>query len=179
VVATDEISATLEYIFREPRVSYNSIFSVFNTASTKEIEGGVEYRPLAKTSFFARFANVDYIDENSQRFSFGGTYDFITASYTQNLGYAGELNGVSLFAVYPLMDRMITPTLGFGYASFKHAKNVPSRTVVNATLGAVYRPMKTLSSDLQVQWMNNPQFDSDVRIFLKVTYWFNERMNWF
>ena len=179
VLATDNLSATLEYIFREPRVSYNSIFSVFNTNSTKEVEGGLEYRPSARTSFFARFANVEYVDENSQRFAVGGTYEFISATYTQNLGYAGELNGVSLYAVYPMMDRVVTPTLGFGYASYKHSKDDPAGTVVNATVGAVYSPMKTLSSHIQVQWMNNPQFNSDMRIFLKVTYWFNERMNWF
>lgn len=177
--ATDEISATVEYIFREPRVAYNSIFSVFNTGSTKEIEGGLEYRPLAKTFLFARFANVAYVDDNSQRLAVGGTVDFLTATYTQNFGYAGELNGISIQAVYPLLERVVTPTLGFGWASYKHAKSDPSSTVVNVTGGVVYRPMKVLSSDLQVQWMKNPQFDSDMRVFLKFTYWFNERMSWF
>ncbi|MBI2427872.1 MAG: hypothetical protein HYV29_03590 [Ignavibacteriales bacterium] len=179
VRATDQFSATVEYIFREPRVAYNSIFSVFNVNSTKEIEGGVEFRPMAKTFLFARFANVEYIDENSQRLAVGGTYDFISASYTQNFGYAGELNGISLQAVYPMMERMLTPMLGVGYASYKHAKEDPSNTVLNLNVGAVYRPMQSLSTDLQLQWMQNPQFDSDMRLFVKFTYWFNERMNWF
>lgn len=179
VRATDQLSATVEYIFREPRVAYNSIFSVFNVNSTKEIEGGIEYHPLAKTFFFARFANVEYVDENSQRLAVGGTYDFISASYIQNFGYAGELNGVSLQAVYPMMERMLTPTLGLGYASYKHAKEDPSSTVLNLNVGAVYRPVQSLSADVQLQWMQNPQFDSDMRLFVKFTYWFNERMNWF
>lgn len=179
VNATEEFSGTLEYIFREPRVAYNSIFSVFNTNSTKEIEGGLEYRPLAKTFLFARFATVQYVDESSQRLALGGTYDFITATYTQNFGYAGELNGISVQAVYPMMERLITPTCGFGYASYKHAKDDPAQSVVNVSAGVVYRPMKALTSDLQVQWMNNPQFDSDMRVFVKFMYWFNERMSWF
>jgi hypothetical protein len=179
VTATDQLSATVEYIFREPRVAYNSIFSVFNVNSTKELEGGIEYRPLAKTFLFARFANVDYVDETSQRLVLGGTYDYVSASYTQNFGYAGELNGISLQAAYPIMERVITPTIGIGYASYKQAKNDPSNTVFNVNAGAVYRPMKTLSTDLQLQWMKNPQFDSDMRVFLKVSYWLNEQMNWF
>jgi hypothetical protein len=179
VKATEYLSATVEYIFREPRVAYNSIFSVFNVNSTKEIEGGLEYRPMAKTFLFARFANVEYVDENSQRLAVGGTYDFISASYTQNFGYAGELNGISISAVYPMMERMLTPTIGLGYASFKHAKEDPSNTVVNVNIGAVYRPMQTLSTDVQLQWMQNPQFSSDVRLFVKCTYWFNEKVNWF
>ncbi|MEW5799155.1 MAG: hypothetical protein AB1728_09125 [Bacteroidota bacterium] len=179
VRATEQLSATIEYIFREPRVAYNSIFSVFNVNSTKEIEGGIEYRPLAKTFIFARFANVEYVDEISQRLAVGGTYDFLSASYTQNFGYAGELNGISLQAVYPMMERMLTPTLGLGYASYKHAKEDPSSTVLNLNVGAVYRPVQSLSADVQLQWMQNPQFDSDMRLFVKFTYWSNERMNWF
>ena len=179
VTATDQISATIEYLFREPRVAYNSIFSVFNTNSTKEIEGGIEYRPMAKTFLFARFANVEYVDDNSQRLAIGGTYDFISAAYTQNFGYAGELNGISVQAAYPMMERMITPTVGVGYASYKQSKSDPSNTVVNVSAGAVYRPVKTLSTDVQLQWMQNPQFDSDVRLFLRFTYWLSDRMNWF
>lgn len=176
---TEEFGATAEYIFREPRVAYNSIFSVFNVNSTKEIEGGLEYRPLAKTFLFARFANVEYVDENSQRLAIGGMYDFFSAAYTQNFGYAGELNGISLQAVYPMENRTFTPSVGFGYASYKHAKNDPSNTVVNATAGLVYRPASSFSTDIQLQWMNNPQYKSDMRLFLKATYLFNERMNWF
>ncbi len=174
-----ELGATAEYIFREPRLAYNSIFSVFNVNSTKEIEGGLEYRPIAKTFFYARFGNVQYVDESSQRLVVGGTYDFLSASYTQNFGYAGELNGISLQAICPLEDRTFTPSVGFGYASYKHDKNDPSSTVVNATAGIVYRPLKQISTDLQIQWMNNPLFKSEMRVFLKATYLFNEQMNWF
>lgn len=179
VSISDELGATAEYIFREPRLAYNSIFSVFNVNSTKEIEGGIEYRPMTKTFLYARFGNVQYVDESSQRLVVGGTYDFISAAYTQNFGYAGELNGISLQAVYPLGDRTLTPSLGFGYASYKQDKNDASSTVVNATAGVAFRPIKALSTDLQLQWMNNPLYNSDVRLFLKATYWFNERMSWF
>lgn len=178
VHAMEGLSGTLEYIFREPRVAYNSIFSVFNTNSTQEIEGGLEYRHSPFFFLFARFADVQYVDDNSQRLSVGGTYEFLTAAYTQNFGYAGELNGVSLQAAYPLLDRVITPTCGFGYASYKHAKDDPSSTVVNLAAGAVYRPSKYISADVQLQWMQNPQFDSDMRAFVKFTYWFNDRLGW-
>lgn len=178
VAVMDCISLTGEYIFRQPRVAYNSIFSVFNVNSTKEVEGGLEYRPAPMASFYARFANVSYVDESSQRLVVGGAYDFLSATYTQNFGYAGELNGVSVQAVYPLMERTVTPMLAFGYATYKLSSADPSSTVINGTAGVVYRPMQTLSTDLQVQWLNNPQFKSDLRLFLKVNYWFNERLNW-
>ncbi len=173
-----ELNVTAEYIFRKPRLAYNSIFSVFNINSTKEIEGGLEYRPMSKTFLFARFANVNYVDESSQRVVVGGTYDFISATYTQNFGYAGELNGVSVQASYPMMDRTFTPMGAVGYATYKHAATDPSNEVFNGTLGVIYRPIQTLSTDLQMQWMSNPQYKSDMRIFLKINYWFNEKLNW-
>ncbi|MDD8018269.1 MAG: hypothetical protein PHP42_07835 [Bacteroidota bacterium] len=179
VTINDQLGVTGEYIFREPRVAFNSIFSVFNTNTTQELEGGLEYRPCQKTFVYARLGNVRYVDDNSQRLVVGGSYDFLSATYTQNFGYAGELNGVSLQAVYPLGDRTFTPTVGFGYASYKLDKKDPSSTVVNATAGMVYRPLQAFSTDMQIQWMNNPQYKSDMRIFLKASYWFNERMNWF
>jgi hypothetical protein len=173
-----ELNVTAEYIYRQPRVAYNSIFSVFNINSTKEIEGGVEYRPLAKTFVYARFANVEYVDDNSQRLVVGGTYDMFSAVYTQNFGYAGELNGISVQAVYPMMDQKLTPMCAIGYATYKLSKNDPSSDVVNGTVGVNYRPDRLLSSDLQVQWMSNPQYKSDMRIFLKLNYWFSEQLNW-
>ncbi len=171
-----DLNVTAEYIYRQPRVAYNSIFSVFNVNSTKEIEGGLEYRPLAKTFLFARFANVAYVDDNSQRLVVGGTYDVISATYTQNFGYAGELNGVSVQAVYPMMERTFTPMCALGFAKYKQDKADPSSSVVNATVGAVYRPMSKLSTDLQLQWMSNPQYKSDMRLFLKINYWFSEQL---
>ena len=175
----NDLNVTAEYIYRQPRVAYNSIFSVFNVNSTKEIEGGVEYRPLAKSFFFARFANVAYIDnENSQRLVIGGTYDLYSATYTQNFGYAGELNGISLQAMYPMMERTLTPMCAVGYASYKLSKTDAASNVLNATLGTVYRPVQTLSTDVQIQWISNPQYKSDMRIFLKINYWFSEKLNW-
>jgi hypothetical protein len=178
VGVVNDLNVTAEYIYRQPRVAYNSIFSVFNTNSTKEIEGGIEYRPMLKTFLFARFANVDYVDESSQRIVVGGMYDFISATYTQNFGYAGELNGVSVQASYPMMERTFTPMCAVGYATYKLDKADAASDVFNGTLGATYRPFQTLSTDLQMQWMSTPQYKSDMRIFLKINYWFNEKLNW-
>ncbi len=115
---------------------------------------------------------------SSQRLVVGGTYDFISATYTQNFGYAGELNGVSIQASYPMMERTFTPMCAIGYAKYKLDKVDPANDVFNGTLGVIYRPIQTLSTDLQMQWMSNPQYKSDMRIFFKINYWFNEKLNW-
>ncbi len=178
VGVNDQINVTAEYIFREPRLAYNSIFSVFTVNSTQEIEGGVEYRPTTQSSFYARFATVSYSDESSGRLVLGGSYDFVSAVITQNFGYAGELSGISVQAVYPMMERTLTPMVGFGYATYKHAPADAANDVLNGTAGVVYRPVKTFSVDTQVQWMSNPQYSSDLRLFLRLHYWFTESLGW-
>ncbi|NUN70563.1 MAG: hypothetical protein HUU02_12705 [Bacteroidetes bacterium] len=172
------LNVTGEYIYRQPRLAYNSIFSVFNTNSTKEVEAGVEYRPMRTAFFYARFANVAYVDESSQRLVVGGTYDIFSASYTQNFGYAGELNGISVQAVYPMWDRTLNPMLAFGYATYQPSPDAKEGEVLNGTAGVIYRPTRTVSTDLQLQWMSNPQYQGDLRVFLKVNYWFSEQLNW-
>jgi hypothetical protein len=173
------LTATAEYLFREPRVAYNSIFSVFTSKSTQEIEGGVEYDVMPLVQTFARFAYVQYKDDNSSRLTVGGSYDFMNISYTQNFGYAGDLNGVSVQAVYPVMERKLVPNFGFGLARFQLSDGDTKNTVLNASLGATYRPMPSLSTDVQLQWMRNPLYASDVRLFVKANYWFSERLSWF
>lgn len=178
------LSATAEYLFREPRVAYNSIFSVFKANSTQEVEAGVEYEVSQLFRTYARFADVVYKisgseNDNSGRVTVGGSYDFVNFSYTQNFGYAGDLNGVSIQAVYPIMDRTLTPNFGFGFASYQLSESDTKNTVLNATIGATYRPKSSLSTDVQLQWMRNPLYANDVRLFVKVNYWFSERLSWF
>ena len=173
------LSVTADYLFREPRVAYNSIFSVFNTSSTQEVEAGLDYEVMPLVRTFARFATVKYTDDNSDRLTVGGTYDFINVSYTQNFGYAGDLNGISVQAVYPMMERKLTPNIGIGYASYQVSDNAPKNTVFNSSIGATYRPVPSMSADALLQWMHNPLYSNDVRVFLKVNYWFSERLSWF
>ncbi|MGA7160296.1 MAG: hypothetical protein WBZ48_04800 [Bacteroidota bacterium] len=173
------LSATADYLYRQPEVAYNSIFSVFNTNSTQEIEAGLDYEVMSLFHTFVRYAMVQYVDDNSQRVTVGGSYDIINVSYTQNFGYAGDLNGLSVQAVYPMMDRKFVPNIGFGFADYQLSDNAPKNSVVNSSIGATYRPLPAFSTDAQVQWMRNPLYSNDVRVFLKVNYWFSDRLSWF
>ncbi len=173
------LSATADYLYRQPEVAYNSIFSVFNTNSTQELEAGLDYEVMPLFHTFARYALVQYVDDNSQRVTVGGSYDIINVSYTQNFGYEGDLNGLSIQAVYPMMERKFVPNIGFGVAGYQMSDDAPKNTVVNGSVGATYRPLPAFSTDAQVQWMRNPLYSNNVRVFLKVNYWFSDRLSWF
>ncbi|MDE3058044.1 MAG: hypothetical protein KGJ59_08820 [Bacteroidota bacterium] len=175
VAVLSNVNVTGEYLFRQPRVAFNSIFSVFETNSTQEAEGGVEYTPAPEIRTYVRYGYVSYIDDHSQRIRVGGTYSGVSVSYTRNLGYEGDLNGVSLQAVCPLFERTLVPMVGFGYASYQISQQAEKNSVVNGTLGATYRPLQMLSANIQVQWLRNRMYSNDTRIFMQVSYWFSDR----
>ncbi len=168
---------TANVLHREPRLAYNSVFAVFNSNSTQEVEGGLEYNISPSFRTYARFAYVDYRDDNSQRITIGGFYEFISVSFTHNIGFAGDLNGVALQAVYPLQDRVFVPMLALGYGSYKISPDAETNDVVNGSIGLTYRPVPSLSADIQAMYMQNRLYSNDTRIFLKVNYWFSTKLN--
>jgi hypothetical protein len=174
------LAVTADYIYRMPQLQFNSIFAVFNYNETQELEGGLEYEFTPSARAYARYGYVKYEGDNSGRVRVGGTYDFISVSYSNNFGYAGEFNGVSIQAAYPLAERKLIPELGFGYAKYKVSQDAESNNVTNANLGLTYRPMPALSADIQAQWVQNPIYNNDFRVFLKFNYIFSKRLlNWF
>ncbi len=168
---------TADLLHREPRLAYNSIFAVFNSNSTQEVEGGVEYEFAPSIRTYARYAYVDYRDDNSQRLTLGGSYEFLSASFTRNFGFAGELNGIALQATYPLPDRIFVPMISAGYGSYKISPDAASNNVLNGSIGLTYRPVPSLSANVQTQYTQNRLYSNDLRIFLNFTYWFSARLN--
>ncbi len=168
---------TADVLHREPRVAYNSIFAVFNSNSTEEVEGGADYLIGAAIRTYARYAFVRYRDDNSQRLTLGGTYDIVSASFTHNFGFAGDLNGIALQAAYPLRDRVFIPMISAGYGSYKISPEAATNNVVNGSLGLTYRPVPSASANIQMQYTQNRLYSSDVRIYLNFTYWFSDKLN--
>ncbi len=168
---------TADVLHREPRLAYNSIFAVFNSNSTQEVEGGVEYEITHSVRTYARYAYVDYRDDNSQRLTVGGSYEFFSASFTRNFGFAGELNGVAVQATYPLPDRIFVPMIAAGYGSYKISPDAATNNVLNGSVGLTYRPVPSLSANIQTQYTQNRLYSNDLRIFLNFTYWFGTRLN--
>jgi hypothetical protein len=168
---------TADVLHRQPRVDYNSIFAVFNSNSTEEAEGGAEYLIGSTIRTYARYGYVRYRDDNSQRLTLGGSYDFVSASFTRNFGFAGDLNGLSLQAAYPLQDRVFIPMIAAGYGSYKISPDAGTNNVLNGSLGLTYRPVPSTSANIQMQYTQNRLYSSDVRIFLNFTYWFSDKMN--
>jgi hypothetical protein len=168
-----------DFIHRAPRVAYNSFFSVFATTSINEIEAGVDYLFGSAWRVFGRGAFVTYDDENSARFTIGVAQTYAGLTYRSGTGYAGELNSVSVYGAYPLLEHTLVPSASFSFGSYRLNQDAPEDEALAVAVGATYRPLPALSVDLQVQDVSNKVLDSDVRFFGKISFWFAERLNIF
>jgi len=179
VKVMEPLSLTGEYIHREPRLSYNSIFWVFAYNTISEIELGVEYAIGKDYQVFGKYGSVSYGDDISNRVTVGGSMKYASASFSWNTGFGGELTAFSVNAGYPMFHNTLTPTVMIGYAHYNLNSDAPTADALSAAVGAVYRPIQALSLDAQVQWIQNKVYSNDMRLFLRGSYYLSERLNIF
>jgi hypothetical protein len=179
VKVMEPLALTGEYIHREPRLSYNSIFWVFTYNTISEYELGAEYTICKDWQVFGKYGAVSYGDDNSNRITLGGNMKYVSASFSWNTGYGGELAAFSANAGYPLFDNKLTPTLMAGYASYKLSESAPQSDAMSLGVGAVYRLFPILSFDMQVQWLRNTVYNNDVRLFFRASYSLSDQLNLF
>ncbi len=175
----DGLSLTAEYLQREPRVAYNSIFSVFAYSTLKEAEGGVEYEVLKDWFLVAKYGSVSYGDGTTDRITIAANGRLAGASISRNTTYNGEISAASVNASYPLLDNFVTPTLLVGYSQYKLDATAPLENALSLAAGAVVRPLPTLNVDAQVQWINNRIYANDVRLFVRLSYQLTRRLDLF
>ncbi len=173
----EKLGVSIYYNYREPRVRYNSIFSVFNYGNTQEIEAGVDYKLTDLITIVGKFGNVEYEDDNSQRFSVGVNTNMGSFSYRKTFGYAGELDAVSLYTAKTFLEGFLTSSAGVSYTAYKLSPDSDKNYIATVLLGVNVKPYKTFSVDLQGQYMNNPIYNNDVRLLLRINHWFNTNLN--
>jgi hypothetical protein len=171
--AVDRLGINVYYNYRLPKVRYNSIFAVFDYGNTYEIELGADYKINSMFTLIGKFGNVQYKDENSQRIGIGLSTSYGNINYRKTLGYAGELDAISLYSAYALFDGLLTPSVGLSYTKYKLDPNSESNNLTTLLAGVNIRPFRVLSFDLQGQYMDNKIYKDDLRLFFKLNYWFN------
>lgn len=181
VSVIEKLAFTGEYLQREPRLSYNSIFSVFTFNTLTEYEGGIEYRLNPSFQIFAKYGAVSYgDDDHTKRITAGFNGKYFSGSLTRNTGFGGDLSGGSLNIGYPLFDNIFTPTLGVSYAQYKLSEYSSKLDDVLAVgVGGVYRPNTSFSLDCQLQWINNKVYQNDIRLMVRGSYSFSEYLSIF
>jgi len=173
----DNLGISLYYNYREPRIRYNSIFSVFDYGNTWEIEGGVDYRIENAYTIIGKFANVSYKEETSQRLTLGLASPYGTLTGRKSFGYAGEMDAVSLYTAITTLDGIVTPSLGLSFTRYKQSESSPQNELITVMAGFNLRPWRIVSFDFQGQYLNNKIYKNDWRLFFKLNYWFNANLD--
>ncbi|MBN1301524.1 MAG: hypothetical protein JW995_09950 [Melioribacteraceae bacterium] len=173
----ENLGVNFYYNYREPRIRYNSIFSVFNYGNSQEIEAGLDYKLSDEYTVFGKFGYVKYEDDNAQRLSLGLNTFLGSVSYRKTFGYAGELDAVSLYTAKTFLEGLITPSLGLSYTSYKLSPDSEKNNLASVLLGLNVRPFRSLSFDIQGQYMDNKIYKNDLRLLFKVNHWFNTNLN--
>jgi len=177
--ALQPFSLTAEYLQRDPRIFYNSIFSVFSFTSLKEYEVGAEYAFGSSWQVFAKYGSVSYNDATQNQITVGVNGEHVSASITRDNGDGGELSAASLNVGYPLFNNLVTPTVLLGYAHYKLSEYAQLEDALSIAAGAVVRPMRNLSVDAQAQWIQNTIYNSDMRFFVRVNYFLSHQLGIF
>jgi hypothetical protein len=161
-------------------IRYNSIFSVFDFGNTWEIEGGADYKFSRYITALAKYGNVSYRDgATSQRITAGVNSLFGSLVYRKTLGDAGELDALSLYIAHSFLEGLITPSVGLSFTNYRLSADAPKNDLLSLLAGVNIRPWRELSFDLQGQYLNNKIYKNDLRMFLKINYWFNTNLNLF
>jgi hypothetical protein len=172
VNATDKLKFSLGYTYRQPQISYNSIFWVFNYRQYNELELGADYLVNKNINIYARAANVFYTDENSLRVQLGFSHPNYGLSIIKYTGYAGESEGAYGYFNYELMRSKLSLTSGLSYSNYK-IKNYSDEkeNSLSGMLGFTYRPVNRITIDVQGQLISNRIYKTDTRLLLGINYW--------
>jgi len=171
------LGLNLYYNYREPKIRYNSIFSVFDYGNTWEIEAGADYLIDNTYTLVGKFGNVAFKGETSQRVTLGISSPWGSITGRKNFGYAGEMDAISLYTAFAILEGLLTPSVGVSYSNYKLAKDDPLNELVSVLVGTNLRPFRTLSFDIQGQYLNNKIYNNDWRFFFKLNFWFNTIFN--
>jgi hypothetical protein len=175
----DRFGFTADYMYRVPRVAFNSIFSAFIANTVQEMEFGAEYEVFPRVRAFGKAARVMYETDESNRWTLGVNTGYGSFSYSGSDGYAGQLQSVTLQAAYPLMDRMIIPNAAVNYANYRLSADDERQDALSLAAGATFRPSQPVSVDVQGQLLTNRYYSNDVRLLARFTYWFSEQLSLF
>jgi hypothetical protein len=77
------------------------------------------------------------------------------------------------------MDKKLIPNIGLSYSSYKLNELADRENAVAAALGVIARPCQMLSVDVQGQWVTNPIYKTDFRLYAGLNFWISQKMNLF
>ena len=181
-----ELRGFVEYLYREPHYSYNSIFWVFNYTKNQEISGGLDYTLKNGINIYGRAGVVLYEKDanstydtktNSIKIQAGFTHPNYGLNFTRYMGYSGESDGVSAYFQKDVYKDKVSASASVNYSNYKLGDYLVDKVnALSGQLGITYRPMPQFSIDVQGQFLINRIYKSDARCLVGFSYWLFKKL---
>lgn len=186
VTAANNFRISAGYTYRQPQITYNSIFWVFSgTQRTQEIEGGVDYTLKNGMNIYGRVGALLYekvtsvtisqpvSNENtSLKIQAGVNHPTYGLSFIRYMGYTGESDGVYGYYQRQLMKEKLSASLSLSYSRYRLGEFETEKVnSLAGSLGFTFRPMPQFSIDAQGQMLINRIYKTDVRVLFGLNYW--------
>jgi hypothetical protein len=169
---SSKLSTQLEWYKRAPNIYHNSIFSVFPSKDYQEISGRLHYRATEQVQLTGSYAPVLYDGDATLRFglvaAIGTRYSI---GYYRTTGYALASDGL-VGNVYWQLNNQWTLRGELDLASYERYEEADRDELFSSGFGLHYRPTRRLSTEMGVQGLRNPFYDSDMRLFLRGSWRF-------
>lgn len=173
--ATDAVRLSAEFHHREPTIFLNSILSVFELSTDREVAGRIHYRVNDLMTLQSNVAYVDYDGDTAWRIGIGMMIGNGYFGYNRRLGYGGENDALTFSYLQPVNDKLSVKADG-SIAGYRLYEAQEERDQAIATsLGLRVRPKKGWSFDAEGQFLRNKYYANDFRIFARGTFWFFRR----
>ncbi len=186
VQINNELRGFVEYTYREPQYSYNSIFWVFNYTKNQEVSGGLDYTLKNGINIYGRTgivlyeksANSTYSTKtNSVKIQAGFSHANYGLNFTRYMGYSGESDGVSAYFQRDIYQNKVSASASVNYSNYKLGDYLVDKVnALSGQLGITYRPMPQISFDVQGQYLINRIYKSDVRGLVGFSYWLFKKL---
>ena len=161
-----------DFIYREPQISYNTIFWVFTHSTTQEYEGGLDYLLNNEYNFYTRVGNVIYNGDHSLKFLLGVNNRFFGISFIKYDGYSGQSDGVNGYVANEIVKNKLSVNLSLDYSRYKISEFASDKSnAYSGMLGLTYRPDPKISLDAQGQFISNQEYKTDTRFLIGFNYW--------
>ena len=174
---SNQLKFTAGYSYREPQLSYNTIFWVFDVQKNQEIESGFDYILKNNINLYARISDVFYNDGSSVKFQIGVNHPSFGLSYIKYTGYSGESDGAYAYFNRDVVKNLLALTSSVNYSKYRISEYSGDRlNSFSGLLGLVYRPIPQISFDLQGQFLTNRIYTFDTRVLFGFNYWLFKKL---
>mgnify|MGYP001335300936 CR=1 FL=1 len=157
-----------EFLWREPSVSDNTVFSIIDYYRYCEFRLNGRRTIIKNLNLDARVTGTLYDNENAWNFQIGLIGSWYNIGWRHQTGYGGVNDGLVLLLNLRLNSRWETYAAA-NVGRYKVQKEQPTRNdAYSSQAGILWRPITGLTARIEGQYLRNAIMTEETRIYIKL-----------